>query len=171
MGQAAGKLVLQMQKDVENCANGDDGELESKYRSAVEAVGRAPLLIELFRRFEDSTLTGLLLCLSFAWKDLSFADWKRVLYGISDDTSAIYQFVPFATEFLAIDIASVIREDPAVNVTARTFTARQFPKGGPAPGSDWVRRALHDRGIDAHQLWRRLAGEGAPMRSEARGIM
>lgn len=162
MPDAAGQLIIEMQPGVESC---DDTQLAARYRAAIDAVGPVPLLAEIFRRFEDATLKGWLLCLSFVWEDLPFAAWKEILYRISDDDSAVYQFVPFATEFLAIDIAAVIRDDPAVHPSARIFTARQFPKGGPPPGSDWVRQVLLDHGIEVHRLWRRLAAEGAPMRT------
>jgi hypothetical protein len=44
-------------------------------------------------------------------------------------------------------------------------------RGGPAPGSEWVRDVLADHGVDQHQLWRRLAAEGAPMKLNPSGDM
>lgn len=164
MAEIAEQLIGEMKNDVEVWVSGNEIDLESRYRTAIDAVGAVPFLAELFRRFGDATLTHWLIRLTFVWKDLPFVAWKQILSHIWDDTSAIYHFVTFVTEFLAIDIVRMIHEDLAVPETARDFAAARFPRGGLDPGSAWVQEMLADQGVDRRLLWRRLAAEGAPMK-------
>jgi hypothetical protein len=164
MESAASRLVYELKDDVNACTLGEEIDVQAKYGTAIDAVGAVPFLTEVFLRFADATLTGWLLCLTFVWKDLPFQAWKEILYRISGDAPAVYQFVSFASEYLAVNIVQIIHEDPAVNEPARILTSNQFPKGGPRPGSEWVREVLEDHGVNQHQLWRRLAAEGAPMK-------
>lgn len=164
MPKSAGELISEMKYDVEVWLSGTEVDLEATYRAAIEAVGAVPFVAEVFRRFGNSTLIRWMIRLIFVWSDLPFAAWKEVLYRISDDTSALYQFIPFVTEYLAVDIVRIIREDPALDEAIRIFADARFPRGGPAPGSEWVFDVLADHGVDQRQLWRRLAAEGAPMK-------
>ena len=164
MTESAARLIGEMTGDVEVWRTGLEVPLEPKYRGALESVGAVPFMAELFRRRGDATLSHWLIQLAFFWKDLSFADWKQVLYRISDDATVVYRLVPFFTEFLAIDVVRMIREDPGVHETARIFAAAGFPDGGPKPGSAWVSEICEEQGIDIRRLWRRLADEGAPMK-------
>jgi hypothetical protein len=164
MPKTADELISEMKEDVEVWLSGKEVDLDAKYRAAIDATGPILFMAEIFRRFGDTTLSGWLIRLIFVWRDLPFAAWKQVLYRVSNDTSAVYQFIPFVTEYLAIDIVRIIHEDPSVDGTARTFADARFPRGGPAPGSEWVRDILADHGVDQHLLWRRFAAEGAPMK-------
>jgi hypothetical protein len=166
MEESVDLLITTMHTDVDSCALGGDLDLEGKYGATIQNLGAADFFAGVFHRFEDSTLTNWLLCLTFAWKELSFDQWKQVLYSFSDHIDALYGFIPFASQFLGIDIVRVIAEDPSVNQRVRRYAAHRFPKGGPAPGSVWVREMLHARGIDVHQIWHRLEAEGAPMKVE-----
>ena len=166
MEKSVDQLLTDMRTDVDTSAFEGGIDLESKYGAAIRAADAAEFFAGVFSRFQDSTLTNWLLCLTFAWKDLSFDTWKQVLYRLSADTNALYGFIPFATRFLGIDIVRAINEDPSVDQRVRRYAAHQFPKGGPAPGSIWSRESLKARGVDVEQLWRRLATEGAPMRAE-----
>lgn len=164
MQGSAVRLLDEMKRDVDAWLHGEEIDIAAKYRAAIESVGMVPLFAAVFLRFGDATLSGWLMCLIPIWKSLSFGEWKGVLYEISADAPAIYQFVPFATEYLGINIVRIIAEDPAVDNVAREFVARQFPEGGPTPGSEWVRERLEENGVDQSQLWSRLAAEGAPMK-------
>jgi hypothetical protein len=164
MAESASKLVDELKDDVNAWMRGKDVDVRGKYGEAIDTVGTVPLLTEVFRRFADTTLTGWLLCLAFVWKDLPFRAWKEILYRISDDDPAVYQFVWFASEYLAVNVVKIIHEDPAVSETARILARKQFAGGGPPPGSEWVREVLEEQGVNQSQLWRRLADEGAPMR-------
>jgi hypothetical protein len=98
------------------------------------------------------------------WTNLPFQAWQEVLRRISGHSPAIYQFVPFASRFLGLDMVRMIQDDPQVEEVGRAFAAYNFPNGGPPPGSEWVRERLAELGVDQAQLLRRLAAEGAPMR-------
>jgi hypothetical protein len=158
------KLVDEMKQDVAAWLRGDEIDVAAKYRLAIESIGMPVFFAAIFLRFADATLSGWLLCLIPLWKDLNFAGWKEVLYRISSSAPAIYQFVPFAVEYLGIDMVRVIAEDPAVDNVAREFAAREFTEGGPPAGSDWVRERLEENGVDQKQLWSRFAEQGAPMK-------
>jgi hypothetical protein len=165
--ESASKLVDELKDDVNACTLGKEIDVQAKYGTAIAGVGAVPFLTEVFLGFADTTLTGWLLCLTFVWKDLPFQAWKEILYRISADAPAVYQFVWFASEYLAINIVQIIHEDPAVNQPARILARNQFSKGGPRPGSEWVREVLEEHGVNQHQLWRRLATEGAPMKLDS----
>jgi hypothetical protein len=166
MNEAAKELIQRMQSDIDHygwSAAGDEIDLEAKYRATIEEVGAVPFLAELFLQFGDSTLASWLMFLSFAWKDLPFTAWKEVLYRISWNDPAGYQFVWFATQNLGLDIRRIIRQDPHVDEVARDLVARVFSGRSSPPGSRATIEALAEHGVDAVRMWRRLASEGAPM--------
>jgi hypothetical protein len=159
------QLIARMTEDLENWS-AEPVDLQAKYGESIAAVGAVPLLAELFRRFGDSRLLRWLIRLAFVWRDFPYPAWQEILHRLSADEPALYQLVSFASEFLAIDMVRAVREDPALPQTARDWVSAQFPRGGPLPGSDWATEVLADNGIEASQLWSRLADEGAPMRIE-----
>src|SRR5215472_10307520 len=160
MQEPALRLVEEMKLDVDRWLNVGDVDIKAKYEDAIDRVGTASFIAAVFGRFADATLSGWMICLIPVWKDLSFACWKEVLHRISNNAPAVYQFVPFATQYLGIDAVRIILEDPAVNTDARKFAEEHFPDGGPAPGSEWVRDRLEENGVDQGELWARLALQG-----------
>src|SRR5258708_33475295 len=94
------QLLSNLDADLEKWKTEEDIDFRSRYESAIQAIGEAEFLTELFRRFEGTTLMGALNALPFAWKDLPFSSWQQVLRHISEDTDATYQFVWFASPFL-----------------------------------------------------------------------
>ena len=166
MNEAIDSLLERMRSDVDACALGDSIDIEAQYGQNIAEAGSVEFFTAVFRRFEDSTLTGWLLCLAFAWKELSFQQWKQILCGLSDATRSLYGLIPFLTSFLAIDITQLIRTDPSIPLPIRRYSEFRFPRGGPPPGSAWVQEMLAIRGIEVSELWRRMAAQGAPMRQE-----
>lgn len=164
MTSAASTLVESMKDDVDAWLRGKDLDLETKYATAIASVGAVPLMVEVFGRFGDATLSGWLTCLIFVWKDLPYQAWKKILYKISAQSPAVYQFIWFACEYLGIDVVRVIQEDSNIDPIARALVKVEFAQGGPPAGSVWVREQLEDRGVAQDLLWRRLAAEGAPMK-------
>jgi hypothetical protein len=146
--------------------SGADETLVPRYADRIQAVGRAAFLAEVFRGLADSSLETWMFRLGFCWHELSFEEWKDVLRRIADDAGALYQFVWFASEALAIDAAAMIRSDSGISQVARAVVAHRFPMGGPLPTSQWVQEMLAEHGVDYRAMWRRLASEGAPMRLE-----
>src|SRR5262245_5675449 len=133
MEQLARDLLRHMKSEVDLWAPEEELTLEPRYGAAIAAVGVVPFMAELFQGMGDTKLLSWLIVLTFFWKDLPFTAWKHILYQLSDNAPAVYQFVTFVTEFLAIDIVRVIHEDPAVHETARNFAAARFPGGGASP--------------------------------------
>lgn len=164
MVEPSARLVDRMLEDVRAGMRGEAIDLGGRYRAAIEQVGAVPFLVEVFGRFEDSMLSVWLMATTFVWKDLGFDAWKEVLRPLASNVDALYQFVIFAAEYLAIDILSVIRNDTSLPEAGRAFAARQFSKGGRPPGSRWLREQLQERGVDQPAMWRRLRAEGAPMK-------
>jgi hypothetical protein len=158
-------LIDELNEDLRAILYGAELDLHAKYGDAIRDVGAVPFFAEVFRRLGDATLSRLMTHLTHVWKDLPYESWKEILYRISGDTGAVYQFIWFACEYLALDAVRLIREDPAVDQTARGVADFDFPRGCPQSGSEWIREVLEDHGVDPQQLWRRLADEGAPMRS------
>jgi hypothetical protein len=158
------KLLSEMKSDVDLYQSGEEIDFQGKYAAALLSLGAIPFLTQLFRRFEDSTLSAYLSAVTFLWKDLPFQAWQEILYRISDSTQAIYQFVWFASPFLGLDILSMIHTDANVDDRARAFVSLEFPRGAPPPGRSWEREVLENSGVDPVAMWRRLASEGAPMK-------
>lgn len=164
---SAEEVVTAMKPDLDACLNGKDRDVAASWAVPIAKSGPPQVMAVVFRRFGDATLAGWLAHTTFIWRDFTFEDWKDVLTRIADDAPAIYQFVPFATRYLGIDIVRVIHDTPALDPMASVFVSERFPKGGPAPGDEWIREMLEENGVDQHDLWRRLAQQGAPMRAEA----
>jgi hypothetical protein len=160
---SATNLLSEMKSDIDLYKSGEEIDFAGKYATSLLSIGAVPVLTELFRSFEDSTLFAYLSAVPFLWKDLPFSAWKQILYRISDSTQAIYQFVWFAAPFLGIDVLSMIDADPHVDERARAFVRLEFPRGAP-PSRNWEREVLENSGVDPVLLWRRLASEGAPMK-------
>ena len=167
----ADEVVTAMKPEMDAFLRGQGDALAATWTAAANEAGPAQVMSTVFLRFADATLSSWLLGTAFIWKEFSFAEWKEVLACIAHDAPALYQFIPFATRYLAIDIVRVIREEPDLDPMAQTFAAERFSKGGPAPGDEWIREMLEDNGIDQYELWRRLASEGAPMRAEALSLL
>jgi len=161
----ASELVGAMNSDVEAWLDGAEVDVPTKYSRAIQETGIVPFLIEVFTVKEDATLSQWTSCFAPAWKNVAFGDWREILYALSPSRTAMYQFIPFATEYLGIDIVSVIQSDPRVDEAARHVARIDYPRGGPSPGSPWVREQMADRGVDLAEMWKRLAAEGAPMKS------
>ena len=164
---SAEEVVTAMKPAVDACLKGKGADVAASWAVPVAETGPAQVIAVVFRRFADSTLAGWLANTTFIWRDLTFADWQDVLTRIAHDAPALYQFIPFATRYLGIDIVRVINASPGLDRMAAVFAAERFPKGGPAPGDEWIREMLEDNGVDQHDLWRRLVSQGAPMRAEA----
>jgi hypothetical protein len=98
------------------------------------------------------------------WKDLHFETWKALIRQLCPNPNAIYQFVVFASRFLAMNVTAVVHADPSLHPAGRGFVVERFPKGGPEPGSAWLTERLLEFGVDVWAMWRRLADEGAPMK-------
>jgi hypothetical protein len=160
------EMLAEMKPDIDRWIGGEEIDFQARYGAEIQSVGAAPFLVELFRRFEDSTLTTYLWATAFLWKDLHFAAWKDVLRSISGSHQATYQFVWFAAPVLGLDILSMIRTDPSVQESARDLVRLQFPSGAPMSGGASERRLLENSGVAPVALWRRLASEGAPMKIE-----
>ena len=143
---------------------GEDIAFEARHAAAVRTIGPARLMVELFRRLEDSVLSDALYATGFAWQGLAFATWREVLREISDSRQAVYQFVWFAAQLLGLDVLAMVADDPTVDDTAKDFVRYEFPSGAPRAGCPWERNAMEAVGIDAVAMWRRLAAEGAPMK-------
>jgi len=159
------KLFSDMKLYLDQWDSEDEIDIQSRFGVAIQSIGPIPFLTDLFRSFEGSTLSAFLCAVAFLWKDIPFSSWKEVLYRISDSTQAIYQFVWFASQTLSVDILSMIQTDPNVNDKARDFVALHFPSGAPR-GGIFEREMLENDGVDPIALWRRLASEGAPMKSD-----
>lgn len=151
-------------EDLARWRAGEDIDFQARHAAAVRDIGPARLMIELFRRLEDSVLSDALYATGFAWQGLAFATWREVLRAISDNRQAVYQFVWFAAQFLGVDVLAMIAGDPAVDAVARDFVGREFPGGAPRAAGSWERDAMDAVDIDAMAMWRRLAAEGAPMK-------
>ena len=157
-------LLERMKPDVRSWLRDDDVDLSAKYREAILELGAVPFLTELFVRPGNASLSDWIAALAFLWKDLSFQEWKEILYGVSRDAPATYHFVGFAPEYLAIDVLRIMEEDPKVDEVGRAFAKQHFTGGGPTPGAEWVRNQMEVLGVDQLGMWRRLASEGAPMK-------
>lgn len=161
--QSTVELFASMAADFERLRAGEELDFQATHEASVRAIGAIPVLIETFRRFEDSTLTGYLNLLAFAWEDLPFSAWREILRGIDGSTAAIYQFVWFSSQLLRLDVLVVIRSDAQLSSAAKDFVAFEF-RGGAPMGGDLESEMLAEIGVDAPAMWRRLASEGAPMK-------
>jgi hypothetical protein len=163
MTESVQTLLQDMKKYVAELPLDDERILAPVFGERIERVGEVALLVEVFREFADSTLTSWTLWLAFSWKDLSFQGWKQVLREISSELTAVYQFIWFATWFLAIDVAAMSRSDPEISKDTIAFIVENTPSGGPRTRAPWLVEMMEERGIDPEQMIRRLAQEGAPM--------
>lgn len=157
------RLLSEIASDLDEHASGGEIDLESRYEGAIRGVGEIAFMEELFRHFQDSKLNRFLFALGFVWQGLSFDAWRKILRDISNDEHAIYQFVWFASPYLALDVLGMIDTDTAVDDTAREFVKRHFRTGAPRGGSH-ERELMQEIGVDALAMWRRLESEGAPMK-------
>jgi hypothetical protein len=137
-----------------------DPSIEREFGDRLRALGAREVLVHLFRTYADSTLRAWLKTVRFLWKDLPYTTWLQILGEIADDRRAVYQFLWFASEALALDIhrLPVLHQNIELELSGETFRA-----GGPHPMSRRLRERLDD-GFDYEAIWRRLADEGAPMR-------
>lgn len=163
MLESARSLLDDMIVTVDRMPIDEEIILAPEYADRIDAIGKVPFLVEVFRTFADSMLTNWMLRLGFCWKDLSFDEWREVLRQISKDRVLLYQFVWFACKVLAIDITEMIRSDSGIDKLAGARVAQLFPNGGSPPNSVWYREVLEEHGIDQQAMWRRLSAEGAPI--------
>jgi hypothetical protein len=138
----------------------DDPPLEREFGERLRALGARDLLVYLFRTYSDSALRVWLKALSEVWEDVPYKTWLELLEEIADDRGAVYQFLWFASESLALDIHRLPVFHPNIEIELSGETYRD---GGPWPVSRRLRERLGD-GFDYEAVWQRLAGEGAPMR-------
>ncbi len=135
----ADEVVTAMKPEMDAFLRGKGDAPAATWTAAASEAGAAEVMSAVFLRFADATLSGWLLGTAFIWKEFSFAEWKEVLARIAHNAPALYQFIPFATRYLAVDIVRIIREEPALDPMAQAFAAERFSKGGPAPGDEWIR--------------------------------
>ena len=156
------RLVAEMSEYEEHPpTNADaDPDLERQFGERVRALDQEALFAYLFHTQADSSLSGWLRALGFAWKDVPFATWLAILRDVADDRPAVYQFLWFASESLGLDVHRLGVAHPNVSLELQGET---FGDGGPHPLSPVLRARLGDR-LDYESVWRRLAAEGAPMR-------
>ncbi len=160
----AARLFSDLLDDLARWRAGEDIDFQTRYEASVRTLGPVRMVVELFRRLEDSVLLDALYATGFVWKDFDFWTWRDVLRSIADSRQAVYQFVWFAAPFLGLDVLAMVADDPAVDDTAKDFVRYEFPSGAPRAGGVWERNAMDAVGIDAVAMWRRLAAEGAPMK-------
>lgn len=164
MNETARELFERMRPDLEARAWAMDGpniDLRAKYQDAIREVGPAAFLAQLFLQFGDSTLTRVLNCMRFAWRDLPFSAWKEVLHLVAWSEPAVYQLVWSAADLLGVDMVRVILDEPNVDPVARHAAQTTFPNGPPRARAWSTGEPITPEVIPP--LWRRLAAEGAPM--------
>ena len=83
MSEAAAKLIKDMQAYQEASYLNRDVDFASEFGERVRTLGERELLVYLFRTFADSKLSLLLDMFRFAWCDLSFDTWMRILEDLS----------------------------------------------------------------------------------------
>jgi hypothetical protein len=135
--------------------------LERTFGERARAIGARPLFVHLFRTYGGSMLGVWLRTLQFAWKDVPFATWRAILEDIAGEPLAVYHFLWFAAESLALDIHRLGVAHPIVE---RHLARDPFDDGGPHPITRYERERMEDT-FDYDAVWRRLAEEGAPMRT------
>ncbi len=165
MTESAHALLESMRSYIDRLPDDEERVLPSDYAEKVKALGEVPFLVTACRELADSEFSSWMLRLSFCWKDLTFQEWRSVFQQISEDRIAVYPFVWFATEALALDVSALVRSDPDLTEMARAIFANAFPNGArPIADSPWWQEMLEERGVDRTSIIRRLAIEGAPVK-------
>ena len=160
MTDSPASVIAEMQRYQGSWDGPDAPPLERAFGERLRALGGREVLLYLFRTYSDATLGAWLNALGFLWEDVPYRVWLQILEEIADDRTAVYQFLWFASESLALDVhrLPVLHPNIEIELTGETFRA-----GGPHPISHRLRERLDD-GLDYDAIWRRLADEGAPMR-------
>ena len=118
-----------------------DGELEPVFGDRVRALDPHELLTYLSRTFDNSRLAVWLRLLAFAWQDVPYSTWQRVLEDLADDRRHLYDFLWFASKSLAVDIHRLGVAHPNVEAELRGET---FRDGGPHPISPTLREQMEE---------------------------
>ena len=103
-----------------------DGELEPVFGDRVRALDPHELLTYLSRTFDDLRLAVWLRLLAFAWQDVPYSTWQRVLEDLADDRRHLYDFLWFAASrspSTSIASASRIRTSRPSCAARRSATA------------------------------------------------
>jgi len=162
MIEAVTKLLEDLQwYEEEAHPNYYDVDYEAAFSDRVRALGERELLTCLFRTLSDSRLRVELYRLQFAWRDVSFDTWMKILEDVADDRRFVYQFLFFASDTLAMEI----RRLPTTHRNVRLeLDSAVFRWSIPSAPSRALRARLEDD-FDYESVWRRLASEGAPMQN------
>jgi hypothetical protein len=153
-------LLAEMEAYQRSWEGTDHPPLEREFGQRLRALGARELLVHLFRTYSDSALRVWLQALSGVWEDVPYQTWLEILEEVAEDRRAVYQFLWFASESLALDIhrLPVFHSNIEIELSGETYR-----DGGPLPISPRLRELTEDD-LDYDAVWRRLADEGAPMR-------
>jgi hypothetical protein len=157
----AASLLAEMQSYQRSWDGLDAPPLEREFGQRLVALDPRELLVHLFRTYSDSELRTWLSSLAFLWRGVPYCTWLQILERLADDRRFVYQFLWFASESLALDIHRLPVLDSNIEIELSGDT---FREGGPHPISPRLRERLGDT-VDYEAIWRRLAEEGAPMRT------
>jgi hypothetical protein len=160
VSESAGSLLADMEAYQRSWDGPDDPPLGREFGERLRALGARELLVHLFRTYSDSTLRIWLKALSDVWDDVPYQTWLAILEEVAEDRGAVYQFLWFASESLALDIHRLPVFHPNIEIELSGETYRD---GGPRPISGRLRELMGDD-FDYEAVWQRLADAGAPMR-------
>jgi len=158
------ELKALLAKIVDTVFASDDDEVESLFSEEIDRFEKVEFLTALFSTYSSGTLNNTLLHCSFVWKTLTFNEYLELLRNLSGTYEAMYDFITFSGQYLAIDVKRVIESDERMDDVAVNYVCEHFPERTPGPSQHIVELFMEEWDVNHQELWRRLAAEGAPMK-------